>query len=216
MMKASELDKGLKVVNPSSDGEESSYYYIPPQQIPVVKAYEKVGQVYERTVHDRVWDWWITLVTAGPVSDQLIKMVIPQIYRTKEPATGNEFLFYNVDMSGNDWKNNRKDYNYVDGVVEGIPVFNYEIEPSTNAIVPGTTQVLEVKKEYTIPFTKAAVEKISPYFRNPLSCIVIAADGRRYSVSLEQFKNMSYNELVDMATGYSDFMRQRRGQKVYS
>jgi hypothetical protein len=214
-MKASELDKGLKVTDPTSSSDDERVYYIPTQHIPAYKAFEKVSQQYERTVHDRVWDWWINLVTAGPVKDQQIKMVIPQICRTKDPTTGNEFLYYHVDMSGKDWKGNRKDYNYVEGIAEGIPVFNYEVEPSTNTIIPGTTQVLEVKKEYTIPFTKAEVEKIAPYFRNPLSCIVIAPDGRKYSCSLPHFRDMSYTELIDMATGYADYMKSIRGKKVY-
>ena len=68
-MKAFELDKGLSVAIDPSDNE-SSHYYIHPQKIPVVKAYEKVGHVYERTVHDRVWDQWLSLVTADPVKDQ--------------------------------------------------------------------------------------------------------------------------------------------------
>ncbi len=155
-MKVSELDKGLKVVDLSSadgndnDDDEHSYY-IHPQRIVVYKTYQKVGQSYERTIHDRTWDWWINLVSAEPVANQEIKKVIPQIYRTKDQATGSEYLFYNVELSGNDWKGNRKDFSYLAGVVEGMPVFNYEIEPSTNKIISGTTQVLEVKREYTIP-----------------------------------------------------------------
>ena len=40
-------------------------------------------------------------------------------------------------------------------------------------------------------------------------------DRRRYSVSLEQFKSMSYNELIDMITDYADLMKNRRDNKVY-
>jgi hypothetical protein len=75
--------------------------------------------------------------------------------------------------------------------------------------------VEEVTRKYTIPFSKGAVDEISKYFRNPLSCIVVAPDGRKYSISLEQFKSMSYAELIDMVTGYADYMKQRRGTKVY-
>ena len=197
-MKASELDPNL----------------FPPQD--VVKAFEMVGQEYERTCHDRAYqEWWYPLVSAEPVKDQQIKKLITQLYRTKD-ADGKEWLFYNVDLSGNDWKGNRKDFSYVEGLVEGMPVFNYEIEPSTNKIIAGTTQVLEVVKKYTIPFTKAKVDELSKYFRNPVSCVVIAPDNRRYSVSLEQFKSLSYSELIDMVTGYADFMKNRRGSKVYT
>ena len=215
-MLAKDLDKGLKVVDPSSTDDDEHSYYLPPQRIPVYEAYQKVGQIYERTINDRTWDWWLSLVTAQPVAQQIIQVRIPQIYRTKDPD-GKEWLFYNCDMSGNDWKGNRKDWSTLEGVTDGIPVFNYEIEPNTNKVVPGTTQVLEVVKKYTIPFTKAKVDELSKYFvANPLSCIVIAPDSRKYSVTLEQFKSLGYNELIDMVTGYADYMKNRRGSKVYT
>lgn len=139
-----------------------------------------MGQEYERTCHDRAYqEWFFPLVTADPVKDQQIRKLIPQLYRIKD-ADGKEWLFYNVDLSGNDWKGNRKDFSYVEGLVEGMPVFNYEIEPSTKQVVPGTTQVLELVKKYTIPFSKSKVEEISKDFRNPLSCIVIAQEILKY------------------------------------
>jgi hypothetical protein len=131
------------------------------------------------------------------------------LYRIKDPD-GKEWLFYNVDLSGNDWKGNRKDFSYLEGVIEGYPIFNYERDPSTDKVIPGTTQVLEVIKKYTIPFTKAKVDELSKYFRNPVGCVIVAGDGRRYSVSLEQFKSLSYQELIDIVTGYTDFMTSRR------
>jgi hypothetical protein len=74
-MKASELDANL----------------FPPQE--VVKAFEKVGQEYERTCHDRAYqEWFYPLVTMDPVKDQEIKKVIPQLYCTKEHTTGKEWL----------------------------------------------------------------------------------------------------------------------------
>jgi hypothetical protein len=82
-----------------------------------------------------------------------VKKIIPQLYRTKDPD-GKEWLFYNVDMSARDWKGNRKDFSYVEGLIEGLPVFNYEIDPSTQKVISGTTQVLEVRREYSIPFSK--------------------------------------------------------------
>ncbi len=213
-MKAAELD-GLRIpVDPSDN--ESSYYYIHPQKIPVVKAFEAVGQSYERTINDRVWDIGLSLVTADPVKDQAIKKVIPQVYRTKDPADGKEWLFYNVDMSGKDWKGNRKDYSYVEGLIEGLPIFNYEIDPRTQKVISGTTQVEEVTRKYTIPFSKSAVDEISKYFRNPLSCVVVALDGRRYSCSIDEFRDMSYNELVKEKIGINEYFRSKRGAKVYT
>ena len=108
-MKASELDKGLRIV-PDPDDDERAYY-IPPQRIPVYEAFKKVGQMFDRSIHDRTWDWWVNIVTAEPVSKQDIKMVIPQLYRTKDASgTGKEWIYYNLEMSANDWKGNRKDW----------------------------------------------------------------------------------------------------------
>jgi hypothetical protein len=219
-MKASELDKGLKVVDPSSssDDDDDHSYYIPPQRIPVYEAYQKVSPgLFERTIHDRTWDWWISVVTSDPVKNQEINKFITQLYRIKVPTDGGkEWLYYNLDMSGYDWKGNRKDWTTLEGVIDGMPVLNYEIEPSTNKIIPGTTQVLEIKREYTIPFSRSRVEELSKFCKAVAPCIVIAPDGRKYSVSLEQFKSLGYNELIDMVTGYADYMKNRRGQKVYS
>jgi hypothetical protein len=193
-LKASELDPNL----------------FPPQE--VVKAFEKVGHEYERTCHDRAYqEWFYPLMTAEPVAKQDIKKSISQLYRIKD-SDGKEWLFYNVDLSGNDWKGNRKDFSYLEGVIEGMPIFNYEVEPSTNKVVPGTTQVLEVIKKYTIPFKKEKVEELSKHFRNPVGCVIVARDGRKYSVSLEQFKSMAYSELIDMVTGFADFMANRRNR----
>jgi hypothetical protein len=214
-LKAFEIDKGLLVKDPSAEpDDEDRSYHIPPSQIEVYKAYQKVGQTYERSNHDRVWDWWLTLVTADPVAKQDIQVKIPQLYRAKEP-TGKEWLYYNLEMSGKDWKGNRKDWATLEGVTEGMPEFSYERDASTNKVIPGTTQVLEVKREYTIPFSKAKVEELSKYFRQPLSLILVGQDGRRYSCSLQEFRDMNYDELVNLKTGYTEFMNSRRirGQK---
>ena len=201
-MKVSELDPNL----------------FPPQE--VVKAYEKVGQEYERTCHDRAYqEWFYPLVTAEPVKQEQLKKSIPQLYRIKD-ADGKEWLFYNCDLSGRDWKGNRKDFSYLEGVIEGMPEFSYEVEPSTNQVVPNTTQVLEITRKYTIPFKKEKVDEISKYFRHPVVCIIIAQDNRKYSVTLEQFKSLSYEELIDLVTGYTEFIKDyqknRRASKLYS
>ena len=212
MTKASELDKGLRLSDPSAPDDEDRYYYIPRQRVPVYDAYKKVGQLLERTGSDRTWDWWISLVTADPVKDQQIVKSIPQLYRIKD-SDGKEWLFYNVDLSGRDWKGNRKDFNYIEGVIEGMPEFHYEIDPSTQKVISGTTQVQDVTRKYTIPFTKAKVEELSKHFRVPLSCIIVAPDGRKHSCSLQEFRDSNYDELIDLKTGFSEYMlSRRRGQ----
>lgn len=125
-------------------------------------------------------------------------------------------MFHNVSLHGNDWKENRKDFAYVEGRISNYPERDKEIEPSTGEIIPGTTHVFEVHTVYTIPFSKAKVDEISQYFRNPLSCIVIDTTGRKYSCGLDEFKDMFYNELVSLKTGYAEYMKNSRGSKVYT
>jgi len=79
-MKASELDPNL----------------FPRHQL--VKAYESVGQEYEKTIQDRVYDVWYPLVTAEPVKDQEITQKITQLYRVKD-AKGKEWLVYDTFRS---------------------------------------------------------------------------------------------------------------------
>jgi hypothetical protein len=207
-MKASEIDKGLLVKDPSSPDDDERSYYIPPSQIPVYKEHERVGDDYERSSHDRVWDWWLSLVTADPVAKQEIKIIIPQIYRYRDPATGKEWLFYNKEMYGYDWKGNRKDWSDLEGVVD-MPLWKYDREPETNKIKPGTTEEFDHYKEYTIPFSKTKIEEISKYFKTPLSCIIMEPNRRKHSCSLSEFKDMSYDELIDLKNGYTEFMMSR-------
>ena len=77
-----------------------------------------------KDMHDRAYqEWWYPLVTAEPVKDQQIEKLISQLYRIPD---GKEWLFYNVDLSGNDWIH--KDFS------------NYEKDLSTDKVIPGTTQ----------------------------------------------------------------------------
>jgi hypothetical protein len=40
-------------------------------------------------------------------------------------------------LSGHDWKGNRKEFAYVEGLIEGMPVLEKEIDPSTNEVIAG-------------------------------------------------------------------------------
>ena len=179
-MKASELDKGLKVLSPSATDDEEISYYLPPHQVPVYKEFERVGYAYERSISDRVWDNFVALVTADPVKDQDIKMTVSQLYRVKDPTTDEEFLMFNCELFGRDWKKNGHDYSWLEGVIV-MPEWYYDIDPTTNKIIPGTTQILAMNKKYTIPFTADRIDQLSKCFKSPLSCIVID-DGTAESI----------------------------------
>ena len=83
-----------------------------------------------------------------PVKDQQIKKLITQLYRTKDPD-GKEWLFYNVDIRVMTGREIERTFSYTEGVIEGMPIFNYEIEPSTNKIMRWNhTGVGSTKKVY--------------------------------------------------------------------
>ncbi len=193
-MKAKELDK-----------------YLFPQR-EVVKAWEDVGQGYELTVHDRTWNWFFPLVTADPVKNQEIVKQIQGCYRLKN--SNGEWLYYHVLLSGKDWKGNRKEFNYVEGLIEGMPIFTKDIDPSTNEVVAGTTQVLEMTKVYTIPFTKEKFDGVSKYFDTGTFFAVVDKNGKRYSCNAKEFRDVSYDELIDQKTGLAEYMRSKRPDQL--
>jgi hypothetical protein len=197
-MKAYELDKYLKLPNPE-----------------VVAEYQRVGQVYDPTVHDSVWAWFLSLMTAEPVKHQEIERKITTMYRLKTDD-GKEWLVYHESLYGHDWKGNRKDFfNSGVGKIQGWPIWEYERDPSTNKVVEGTTQVQALEDKYTIPFSKDTVEKLLKYTTNKTQ-YSIDAGNRRYSCTLEEFKDLPYKQLVDEKTGMFEYFKNRqKGEGMY-
>lgn len=163
----------------------------------VVKAYEAVGQEYERTIQDRVYEIWHSLVAANPVKNQEIEQRITQLYS---------------ELYGHDWQGNRKDFTYLEGIIEGMPEFEHRIDPSTNAIIPGSTLIQEVKPVYTIPFSKQRIEDLSQYFTaNPSFVLKDKTTSKRYICSRQEFTELGYEELLSLKTGFTEFMNMKRG-----
>jgi hypothetical protein len=176
----------------------------------LVEAYQAVGQDYEPTVHDRTWDEWYPLVAADPVKDQEIEQRISQLYRTK--VKGKEYLFYDITLYGHDWQGNRKDFYYREGMIEHMPEFSKRIDPATHAVIPEWTQVQDMKIVYTIRFTKDKVNELQEYFTEPVSLVVIDSNTRRrYGCNpLAEFRDLAYEELIELKTGFRDYIRNKR------
>ena len=83
-----------------------------------------------------------------------------------------------------------------------MPIFNKRLDPATNAVIPGITQVQELKTIHTIPFTKQRVNELSKHFVEPVSFIVVDKTGRKYSCSLEEFIDLPHDELVKIKTSW--------------
>ncbi|HEY7570338.1 MAG TPA: hypothetical protein VH796_03115 [Nitrososphaeraceae archaeon] len=96
-----------------------------------------------------------------------------------------------------------------------MPTFHREIDPQTETVIPESTQIHDLKTTYTIPFGKQKVNELAPYFSENVSFAVKerATGGRRYSCSRREFTEMSYDDLIDLKTGFAEYTRNRqRGQ----
>ena len=99
----------------------------------------------------------------------------------------------------------------MEGVVEGMPILDKRIDPSTNEIIPGSTLVHEVKSVYTIPFSKQKVNELSKYFADNTGFIVKDKHSTtRYSCSMQEFLNLEYEELLNLKTGFTDYMKSQK------
>jgi hypothetical protein len=180
----------------------------------VVRAYNDYGQEYERSCHDRAWQWFHALVTGKEsIKSQEIEQTITNLTRLKDSR--GEWLTYGIELKGKNWKNNKVDFFHTEGVIQGIPTFHQEIDPQTEQIIPETTTVEELRTIHTIPFTKAKIAELSPYFSENVSFIVKdkATGGKRYSCTKREFTELSYDELIDLKTGWAEYQRNRqRGQ----
>jgi hypothetical protein len=178
----------------------------------LIKAYKDAGKEYEYKGPDRLWEQhFFPKVTANPkLREQDIQIKIPQLYRRKD-AKGKEWLYYNVSMRGRDWKGNHVEFSYVEGIIEGMPTFHYEVDPQTDQVIANSIQILETHKVYTIPFSKEKIAKISEHFMQPLSCIIVDGySNRRYSCSPRDFAEIDYDELLDILTGFADYKKSRQ------
>jgi hypothetical protein len=174
----------------------------------VLKAYEQVGHEYEKSCHDRVWDWWYAQVTGKEsIRNQPIEQRIDQMMRQKDK--NGEWLTYHISLFANNWKGNRVDFAHLEGKIESYPIFHNDVDPQTDEIVPGTTQVQDMKTIYTIPFTSKRIQELSPYFSDTITFTIKAREvgGRRYSCTLEEFQNMPYDDLVNLKAGFTDYMK---------
>lgn len=179
----------------------------------VVKAYQDVGQEYEKSCHDRAYEWFYSQVTGKEsIKNQPVEQTINQLHRVKDSK--GEWLVYGVGLSADNWKRNRVDFFHMEGIIEGIPTFHNEIDPQTEEIIPATTQVMNMKTIYTIPFSKKKVDELSQYFAESAQFAITdrGAGNRTYSCTLEEFRDLPYEELVKLKTSwmFTDYHRSKQ------
>jgi hypothetical protein len=128
-----------------------------------------VGKVFERDVHARGWDIWLSFVTANPeLLEQEIKVEIPQLYLIKD-RDGKEWLYYHKNMYGKDHEDNIHDFPEMEGFVE-IPIFHSKRDPITKKVIPESTTVQEIVKKCTIPLLRPKLKSFQNTSKSPILC----------------------------------------------
>lgn len=117
-----------------------------------------------------------------------------------------EWLVYGVSLSGKNWKRNSVDFFHMEGMIEKIPIFHNEINSDTDEINAAATQVEDFKTVYTVPLSKRRLEELSPYFSDSVQFVLKdRAENRKYSCSFQEFKDLKYDELISLKTGFAEY-----------
>jgi hypothetical protein len=154
----------------------------------VLAEYKKVDFDYEPTVEDRGYEQFYYLVKGRPIYQE-----VTQIYRIKRPGQG-EYLFYNLMLTGEDWKGNPVQFATLEGRYEK-PIFKLERDPETNKL--STTQVTSHQRVYYIPYSSQKLEELLEISTDPLSLIVCAPSGKKFGVmSVDEFKVGAIEDLI--------------------
>lgn len=158
----------------------------------VIQEHEKVKFPYEESIQDRVYNKWYAVSKGRPVEQE-----VSQIYRVSKAGRG-EYLLWNLNLKGQDWKGNQTDFTILAGKYER-PIFRLEKNPETQET--STTQVTSHQTIYTTPYSKQKLDELVEMSVEPVSTIVIAASGKRFGVnSLDDFKNGSIEDLIQVAS----------------
>jgi hypothetical protein len=146
------------------------------------------GIKYEKTVQDRAYEQWHYFVHGRPVWQE-----VTQIYR-KKIANEGEFLLYNLELTGVDWKGNELTFSTLWGRYDK-PIFRLEKNPETQEI--SSTQISSHKPIHDVPCTKEKIDELLAMASEPLSIIVYGTAGRRLGLqSIEDFRNGQIEDLI--------------------
>lgn len=199
---------------PNLKGKDLQRHLHPSQEI--LKAFKEVGKEgdYEVTSSDRIWKRFYFQVNGSTtLKNQLIRQEISNLIRLKH--AGREWLVYEVVLKGKNWKGNEvhaihMEGKITDGCTDGLPTFYRDIDPRTDRVIPGTTQMLEHKPTYTIPFTKERVNEVAAFLTERHGFSIQEPNGRTYSCSREEFTEIPFDELISLKTGFADYLKGKR------
>jgi hypothetical protein len=137
----------------------------------LLKAYKDVGKEddYDRSCHERAYVQFHTLITSNhpQVLNQEVEQKISNLMRVKDSK--GEWLVYGVLLVAKDWKGNKHDFFHTEGKisngsVDGLPVFNNEVDPNTNEIIPRYNSAFGTQASLHHSFHKRKSKGVKPLF----------------------------------------------------
>lgn len=177
--------------------------YLPHKEI--IKSYKDANQQFEfdsdSTCHDRAYRWFWTMVTGNVrIKEQKIDQKISTIYRVKNSG---EFLIYHILLSGLNHKGEPVDFSDLIGKIDKIPIFEKKIDEHSGEIETGPMKYNH-KTIYTIPFSSKKLDELLEFASDEIA-FAIQGKGtanRTLSCSLEEIRDMQWDELVAAKTSY--------------
>lgn len=157
----------------------------------VLQAFNEVDFPYEISIQDRVASKWYAAVK-GRLDK--ITQEVQQIYRRRVAGQG-DFVFYNVNLYGEDWKGNEHSFPLLVGRYQ-MPIFKKEKNPETDKV--STTEIMDQRTIYDIPWSRELFDKLIKSSVDPISLIVYGSAGRRLGItSLEDFREGTTEQLIE-------------------
>jgi hypothetical protein len=175
----------------------------------------KYNQEYERNGRDRLYERFYSEVNGKEtLRNQPLEQSISSMSRHKD--RNGEWLTFQMAVFGKNWRGNRVDYWYDQGGrIDGMPEFHVEVDPQTEQVIPESTQINGIKTKYVLPFTKEKVNELLEFAGDDTIGFSVKERGdagRRYSCTLEEFRDLPFDELIALKTEYmhSDWYKTRK------
>ena len=178
--------------------------YLPNKEI--LKAYKDANQEFDfdsnATVHDRVYRWfWVMINGNVRIKEQKIDQEISTIYRIKN--SDGEFIIYHILLSGLNHKGEPVDFSDLIGKIDKIPVFERKVDDRTGEVESGPIKQ-DHRTIYTIPFSSKKLDELLEFASDNISFAIKGKNtaNRTLSCSLEEIRDMEWDELVAAKTSY--------------
>ena len=154
---------------------------------------------YDKSQEDRGYENWYTEVKKGKVTK-----LITQMFRTRRLVDNQkqDFIFYDATFTGTDRRGNPLSFSTRLGRYEK-PSFRKIVDERTDKIV--SNEIYNKEMTYDIPFTLEKFDELLDEAVEDGLSLVVITPGKNYTIAdIEDFRNASYDELLEMArTGKS-------------